>query len=127
MTEATLTPPTAVPTTEPQRAPPPTPVVTDVPPAAPATETERKTAEERKSALALMVANVSAQGYRVESQSDFQAVVVKGKPINHALHIIVSILTVVWLIGYLVILASGGEKRELMQVDEWGNVARQQL
>jgi hypothetical protein len=77
--------------------------------------------------LALMIANVSAQGYRVESQSDFQAVVVKGKRINHALHIIVSLLTVVWLLGYLVILASGGEKRELMQVDEWGNVARQQL
>jgi hypothetical protein len=34
-----------------------------------------------------MIANLSAQGYRVESQSDFQAVIVKGKKINHALHI----------------------------------------
>jgi hypothetical protein len=35
----------------------------------------------------------SMTGYRVESQQDFQAVIVKGKPINHALHIIVSLLT----------------------------------
>jgi hypothetical protein len=126
VTEATLTPPVALPPAAPPTAPPPAaPVAHDAPPAAPATV--RKTAEERKAALALMIANVSAQGYRVESQSDFQAVVVKGKRINHALHIIVSLLTVVWLLGYLVILASGGEKRELMQVDEWGNVARQQL
>jgi hypothetical protein len=87
----------------------------------------RKTAEERKAALSQTIANVSAQGYRVESQSDFQAVVVKGKRINHALHIIVSLLTVVWVIGYVVILATGGEKRELIQVDEWGNLTRQQL
>jgi hypothetical protein len=50
-----------------------------------------------------MIANVSAQGYRVESQQDYQAVIVRGKPINHPLHIIVSILTAgIWLIGYAV-------------------------
>jgi hypothetical protein len=36
----------------------------------------------------------------VESQQDFQAVIVKGKPINHALHIIVSLLTLgLWLVA----------------------------
>ena len=40
-----------------------------------------------------MIANVSAQGYRVESQQDYQAVIVKGKPINHTLHIILSVIT----------------------------------
>ena len=87
----------------------------------------RKTSEERKSALSQMVANVSAQGYLVESQGDFQAVI-KGKPINHALHIILSVLTAgLWLIVYGVVAATGGEKYEITQVDEWGNVARQRL
>lgn len=94
------------------------------PPSSPPT---RKSPDERKALLAQMIAQVSAQGYRVESQSDYQAIIVKGKKINHALHIILSILTLVWLIGYLIILATGGEKREMIQVDEWGNVARQQL
>jgi hypothetical protein len=75
-----------------------------------------------------MIANVSAQGYRVESQQDYQAVIVRGKPINHPLHIIVSILTAgIWLIGYAVIAVTEGEKREIIQVDEWGNVSRQKL
>lgn len=103
--------------------------VTETTPAAPPTDTpERKTPEQRKSALAQMIANISAQGYRVESQQDFQAIIVKGKPINHPLHIIVSLLTLgFWLIGYAVIAATGGEKREMLQVDEWGNVSRQKL
>jgi len=105
---------------------PSTAVVTEAAPT-PAPSPERKSPDERKAALSQMIANISAQGYRVESQSDFQAVVVKGSRINHPLHIIVSLLTVVWIVGYLVILASGGEKRELIQVDEWGNVARQRL
>lgn len=98
------------------------------PASAPSAAPERKTAEQRKAALAQMIANVSAQGYRVESQQDYQAIIVRGKPINHALHIIVSLLTVgIWLIGYAVIAATGGEKREMVQVDEWGNVSRQKL
>lgn len=60
-----------------------------------------------------------------QSLSDFQAVIVKGKRINHALHIVLSLLTGVWLIGYLIILATGGEKREIVQADEFGNVSRQ--
>lgn len=91
--------------------------VTETTPTSPpvSDEPERKSPDQRKAALAQMIANVAAQGYRVESQQDYQAVIVKGKPINHALHIIVSILTVgIWLIGYLVILAMGGEKREML-------------
>ena len=54
--------------------------------------------------------------------------IVKGKPINHALHIIVSIFTAgIWLIGYAIIAATGGEKRELVVVDEFGNLSRQKL
>lgn len=88
----------------------------------------RKSADERKSSLAQQVANISAQGFRVESQSDYQAVIVKGKAVNHALHIIVSVVTLgFWLIGYAIIAITGGEKREMIQVDEWGNIARQKL
>lgn len=102
--------------------------VSNAPVPATSSSPDRKTSEERKSALAQMVANVSAQGFRVESQSDFQAIIVKGKPINHTLHIILSVLTVgIWLIVYAILAVTGGEKREMVQVDEWGNIARQQL
>jgi hypothetical protein len=117
--------PTTAPTKPTNNAPPPA-----MPPPAIKDETAAaapvsKTPEERKAALAQVVANVTAQGYRIESQSDFQAVIVKGKRINHPLHIVLSLLTGVWLIGYLIILVTGGEKREITQVDAWGNVVRQ--
>lgn len=102
--------------------------VSNAPVPAVSSSPDRKTNEERKAALAQMVANVSAQGFRVESQSDYQAIIVKGKPVNHTLHIILSVLTVgIWLIVYAILAIAGGEKREMVQVDEWGNIARQQL
>ncbi|MBS1891843.1 MAG: hypothetical protein JST59_11155 [Actinobacteria bacterium] len=36
---------------------------------------------------------VGSQGYRVESQTDFQAVLVKGKRPDHVLHLILTIVT----------------------------------
>ena len=84
----------------------------------------RKTPEERKEALAQQVANQAAMGRRVESQSDFQAIMVAGKPPNHILHLILTLCTVgVWGIIWLALALLGGEKKELVRVDEFGNVS----
>jgi hypothetical protein len=71
---------------------------------APATRT---TADERKRLLARAVAIQIAQGARLESQSDYQAVLARGLRLhnNHGLTI------------------TGGEKRSVVAVDEYGNVA----
>ncbi len=81
----------------------------------------RKSSEERKAALAQQVANLIAQGRRVESQSDYQAVLVQGQRVNHVLHLILTVVTFgLWGIVWLGLVVAGGEKREIVRVDEWG-------
>ena len=53
---------------------------------------------------------------------------IKGKPVNHALHAIASLFTLgFWLIPWLIFALVGGEKRQMLLVDEWGNASIQQL
>ena len=89
---------------------------------------ERKTAEERKAILAQQMQGLVAQGRRVESQSDFQAVLVYGKPINHTLQLILTLVTcLLWGLVWLVLALTGGERREMVVVDEFGLVQVQRL
>jgi hypothetical protein len=81
-----------------------------------------KTAEERKALLAQAVANSVRNGWRVESQSDYQAVLVKGKRPNHILHLILTLVTLgLWAIVWIGVTIAGGEKRQVVSVDEYGN------
>lgn len=90
--------------------------------------TTRRTADERKVILAQQLQTAAARGLRIESQSDFQAVLVEGKPINHTLHAILTIFTcLLWGIVWAIIAATGGEKRQMLVVDEFGNVIWQKL
>ncbi len=67
-------------------------------------------------------------GGRVESQQDFQAVIIHGKPVNHLLQLGLSVVTCsVWLLVWLGLVIFGGEKRVLLNVDEYGNLLRQKL
>jgi hypothetical protein len=90
--------------------------------------TVRRTGDERKAMLAQQVQQAVARGLRVESQSDFQAVLIAGKPVNHTLHAILTIFTcLLWGIVWAVIAGTGGEKREMIVVDEFGNIQHQKL
>lgn len=82
--------------------------------------TERKTSDERKEALGKLIASRLSQGRRIETQSDYQAVLVQGHRVNHILHLILSLLTLFWVIVWVILVLTGGEKRELVAVDEWG-------
>ena len=67
------------------------------------------------------LSNQVAQGKRIEYRSDFFAVLVSGKPVCHAIHFTLTVLTLgicgaVWLWRA----RQGGERRELVQVDQWG-------
>ncbi|MBO9532491.1 MAG: hypothetical protein J7513_05915, partial [Solirubrobacteraceae bacterium] len=82
----------------------------------------------RKEKLAAQLRTEIATGARVESQNDFDAVVVRGKEVNHVLHAILTIFTcLVWGIAWAIIAATGGLKRKLVGVDEFGHVTVQTL
>ena len=85
-----------------------------------------RTTDEQKQLLARQIATSIARGRRVESQGDFQAVLLRGRRVNHLLHLILTLLTF-WLIGgwiwvWIALVIFGGEKREIASVDEYGNV-----
>ena len=85
-------------------------------------ETNRKSVDERREILSRQIGSLLSQGRRVESQSDFQAVLLRGHAVNHVLHLIITLFTLgFWAIVWIALVALGGEKRELVQVDEWGN------
>jgi len=88
----------------------------------PAVAVERKNADERKQMLARTTANEVRQGWRVESQSDYQVVMVKGSRPNHLLHLFITIFTLgIWGLVWLGIVLAGGEKRQVVEIDEFGN------
>jgi hypothetical protein len=89
-------------------------------------ETGKKTPDERKALLAQAVVNWVHGGWRVESQTDFQAVMVKGRRPNHILHLILTLITLgVWAIVWILLTVLGGEKRSVVSVDEYGNTLAQ--
>src|SRR5215207_8344529 len=89
------------------------------------TVTGQRSPEDRRALLAQEVAGHVSHGYRVESQTDYQAIVVKGRRPNHLLHLILSVLTLgVWaLFVWLPLAMFGGEKRRVITVDNFGDVA----
>jgi len=92
------------------------------------TATVRKSADERKEALSRAIHTQVAQGARVESQGDYQAILVKGHRPNHILHLILGFVTLtLWWFVWLALVLFGGEKRMSVSVDEWGNTNVQKL
>jgi hypothetical protein len=89
---------------------------------------DKKTPDERKRLLSSAIQTEVVQGARVQSQTDDQAVLVKGQPLNNTLHLLLTIFTCgAWGIIWLILYFTGGEKRVLISVDDYGNVLRQQL
>ena len=81
-----------------------------------------KSPDERKELLARAVANEIRQGWRVESQTDYQAVIVKGQRPNHVLHLILTLVTFgFWGLVWIAVVAFGGEKRGVIEIDAYGN------
>jgi hypothetical protein len=76
---------------------------------------------ERRRLLEQALRYAAASGTRIESQGDTFAVLVRGEPVNHLLHLVLTLATGgLWLIVWLVVAATGGEKRFVVTVDESG-------
>jgi hypothetical protein len=106
-------------TEEPQASPPTTETGSEVD----SIIGSQKSADERKAILARTVTNEVARGWRVESQSDYQAVLMKGKRTSHGLHLFLSIITAgLWLIVWAILaFVVNKDRREIATVDEYGN------
>ena len=82
-------------------------------------------AERRKQQLAQVVAQHVAAGSRVESQTDYQAILVTGKNVNHLLHFLIGLFTCgAWWLVWLILAFATGEKRHVIAVDEYGYIQR---
>src|SRR4051794_17106415 len=72
--------------------------------------------------------NVIRQRARVESRSDYQALLVQGRRPNHVLHLLLTIFTLgLWLFVWAAVTGWTGEKRALLTVDEHGTVTVERL
>ncbi|MFD5820252.1 hypothetical protein [Streptomyces sp. NPDC127038] len=64
-----------------------------------------------------------ASGWRVESRSETQAVMVRGKPVNHVLHAILTVVTcLLWGIVWLILATTNRMERVALTVDASGHV-----
>ena len=86
--------------------------------------TEVQLSQDERSAILerVVTANVQ-QGWRVVSQTQTQAQLVKGKPTNHLLHLILSLVTLgIWIPVWIAVAIFAGEKQKFVQVDTMGRV-----
>jgi len=88
----------------------------------------KKSADERKAILDQRLANAGAQGWRIENRSDYQATIAKGKPVHHLLHLFLTVITAgLWAIVWIILAITGGVKRHLLTIDEYGNAVEQKI
>lgn len=61
------------------------------------------------------------QGWRIESQLPGQIVLTHGKGTNHVLHLLLTICTLgVWGVVWLILAATGGERRRIVRIGRDG-------
>lgn len=101
-------------------------IITSTPPPGP--EPVPWSPDRRKSAVASSVAAAVGAGWNVQSQTDYQAVMIRpGTKVNHLLHLILTLITLgLWLVvWFLVAVLHKREKLLVISVDEYGNTTRQ--
>ena len=77
---------------------------------------------EKANKLATAVSGEVSRGWRVESQSQVQAILVKGKNINHTLQIFLSVITLGgWLLVYIPIFIINRRQTRIVRIDDFGN------
>lgn len=88
----------------------------------------RMTSDERKALLDQTIQRYGAEGWRIESRSDFQAVIAKGNRVNHVLHFLIGVITLaIWWIVWICLAIFGGIKRRMITIDEFGQVIEQKV
>lgn len=72
--------------------------------------------EQSQPDLADKINRFTSQGWRVESQGESQAVVVKGHRPNHILHLLLTVLTLgLWAIVWIIVAITSKEQRRVLK------------
>lgn len=86
---------------------------------------QHMSADDRKAVLARAVATDVRSGWHVQSQTDYQAVLLKpGTKVNHVLHLILTLITLgIWAIVWiLVALTHRRDRHRVVSVDPYGHL-----
>lgn len=79
--------------------------------------------KEKAEKLANAVANEVVAGWRVESQTTVQAVLIKGGAFNNGMHIFIDVLTCgLWLIVHVPLYLKNKRKTKILRIDDYGNI-----
>ena len=82
----------------------------------------------RKTNFTVLLTEQERLGKRVESRTDYSAVLVKSKPIAHTLHLVLTVPTLgLWGLLWLLQVLTRGETRERMEIDGQGFVKRTRI
>jgi hypothetical protein len=81
-----------------------------------------RTPQECTAILDQQLTAVASQGGRVETRTANAAVVVTGKPVNHVLHLLLSLFLCTMWVPVWIMAAVGGERRATISVDPTGGV-----
>jgi hypothetical protein len=82
--------------------------------------------QQRNQILDQQLMAMARQGGRVTSRADTWAVVTKGRPVNHVLHLLLSLFTcTLWVPVWLLMTAFAGQRQTTVTVNEYGGVSRQ--
>lgn len=82
----------------------------------------KRSSEERKAILSQYLVGSVRNGWRIETQLEFSAVLVTGNKVNHVLHLLIAIFTCgLWVFVWAFLAATGGERRMTVHVDDFGN------
>jgi hypothetical protein len=77
---------------------------------------------ERAAIMERRLRDLTFRGYRVETADGPRAIVLTGEPVNHVLHVLLTIFTCgLWLPVWLLLIGLGGVKRRQVHIDEYGN------
>ena len=85
---------------------------------------------DRKNKLTEYIRVCSIRGWIVETQSDFNAVLVSGQKCNHILHLLITILggavtcgvLLLWAFVWLILACIQHEERLVVNIDEYGQI-----
>jgi len=79
---------------------------------------------ERKSILEKQIISYVSRGWRLDTQTDFAAVLSSGKRLNHILHLLLSIVTFgIWIIFWIVMGLTNKIATRTIKVDKFGNTS----
>ena len=85
-----------------------------------------KTTDEREQMLERSLQEYSAQGWRIETRSEFQATIAKRTAFSYGLNVFLTIITFgLWKVILVRTGGRSGVRRHTITVDEYGNIVDQ--